>query len=308
MDSQKPFSNRKEFVRHIHKLLMHSVHEIVGTLHASSFVQGILNILFFLPVRYFANFFVEFDERTVRDGFPAAGRWLCDRFVSDIIVRGAETVPAEGPIMVVSNHPGAYDSFCILASLGREDLTAIISDIPFCMALPNVGPHLVYTNADVDVRMLAIREAIKRLQNGSAFLIFPTGLIDPDPSFMNHVFEELQNWSNSVELFLRRAPDTRLVITTVSHILQPKWVSHPLIKTQHTTHARRRMAEFIQVFNQFFIPWSIKSRPCITFGEPVSYADLKMMPGSIQENIIKLAGLQMKSHILEFNISGSPKK
>ncbi len=294
-------AERKEFVRTIHRLLMHSVHEILGTLKASAFVKFFVDLLFYLPVRYFARFFVTFDEKTNVEGFPNAGRWLCSRFVSDIEVRGMENIPAVGPLMIVSNHPGAYDSFCILATLGRRDLNAIISDIPFCMALPHVAPQLILTNSKVEVRMMAIREAIKRLQNGIAFLIFPTGLIDPDPSFNETAIAELQNWSNSIELFLRKAPDTRLLITTVSHILQPKWTRHVLLKTQPTPMTKRRMAEFIQVFNQFFIPWSKKSLPCITYGKPICYSELQRMDGSIQENIIRLAGIQMKDHMDYFN-------
>ena len=61
------------------------------------------------------------------------------------------------------------------------------------------------------------------------------------------------------------------------------------------------MAEFIQVLNQFFIPWSIKSTPCITFGKAVSYSDLKKIEGSIQENIIRLAAKQMESHMAMYN-------
>ncbi len=293
--------SHQEFVAYLHKLIMHSIHEILGTLKSPVFVKWLIDILFFFPIRYFAKFFVEFDERTKSEGFPAAGRWLCDRFVSDIKVRGGKNIPESGPIMIVSNHPGAYDSFCILATLGRRDLNAIISDIPFCMAMPNVAPNLIHTNSNVDVRMLAIREAIKRLQNGIAFLIFPTGLIDPDPSFMDNAVDELNNWSNSIELFLRRAPDTRLLITTVSHILQPKWTSHVMVKTQHTIMTKRRMAEFVQVLNQFFIPWSKKSIPCISYGKPITYEELKKMEGSIQENIIRFAGIQMKDHMEIFN-------
>jgi hypothetical protein len=294
-------SDHKLFVKTVHRLLMHSVHEILGTLNSSGFVQLIFNIIFYLPVRYFANFFADFDGITQKEGFQAAGKWLCRRFVSDIKVQGTENIPSNGSLMIVANHPGAYDSFCILATLGRDDLNAMISDIPFCMALPHVGPHLIYTNSEVDVRMLAIRDAIKRLQNGVAFLIFPTGFIDPDPSFMDNAIEELQGWSNSIELFLRRAPDTQLLVTTVSHILQPKWTKHLMVKTQYTPMTKRRMAEFVQVLNQFFIPWSIKSIPCITYGKPISYNDLRKMEGTIQENIIKLAGIQMKSHMAEFN-------
>jgi hypothetical protein len=301
MSTSSSPAGHKEFVKTIHHLLMHSVHEILGTLNASALVKFLLDLLFYLPVQYFARFFATFDEKTEVEGFPAAGRWLCDRFVSDIKVRGAENILPDGPLMIVSNHPGAYDSFCILATLGRKDLNAIISDIPFCMALPHVAPQLIYTNSKVEVRMMAIREAIKRLQNGIAFLIFPTGSIDPDPSFNDNAIVELQNWSNSIELFLRKAPDTRLLITTVSHILQPKWTRHILLKTQPTPMTKRRMAEFIQVFNQFFIPWSFKSLPCISYGKPISYSELKKMDGSVQENIIRLAGIQMKDHMVFFN-------
>jgi hypothetical protein len=257
--------------------------------------------LLFLPVRYFSKFFIELDEQVEKNGAPAAGRWLANRFVNDIHVQGFDNIPKEGPIMVVSNHPGAYDSFCILATMGREDLNAIISDIRVFMELPHVASHLIYTNEKVEVRMLAIREAIKRLQDGQSFLIFPTGFIDPDPSFMEGVFDELKNWSNSVELFLRRAPETQLVITTVSHVLQPKWMKNPLLRTQKTEMTKRRMAEFIQVLNQFFIPWSIKSTPCITFGKAISYTELKIMDGSIRENIIRLAAMQMESHMGKYN-------
>jgi hypothetical protein len=300
MNQENSPKNERLSVKVVHDLLMFSVYEILGS-SKSPLIRWLQYWLFFLPVRYFSKFFIELDEQVEKNGASAAGRWLANRFVDEIHVQGFENIPKEGPVMVVSNHPGAYDSFCILASMGREDLNAIISDIRVFMDLPHVAPHLIYTNEKVEVRMLAIREAIKRLQDGQSFLIFPTGLIDPDPSFMDGVFEELQDWSNSVELFLRRAPETQLVITTISHILQPKWTKSPFLLTQKTKMTKRRMAEFIQVLNQFFIPWSIKSTPRITFGKAVSYSDLRKMEGSIRENIIHLASIQMESHMGKYN-------
>ena len=301
MNNHMP-QDHKLSVNIVHDLLMFSVFEILGS-SKSPLIRWCQYWLLFLPVRYFSKFFIELDEQVENNGAPAAGRWLANRFVDDIRIQGFDNIPKEGPIMVVSNHPGAYDSFCILASMGREDLNAIISDIRVFMELPHVASHLIYTNEKVEVRMLAIREAIKRLQDGQSFLIFPTGLIDPDPSFMEGVYDELMNWSNSVELFLRRAPETQLVVTTVSHVLQPKWMKNPLLRTQKTEMTKRRMAEFIQVLNQFFIPWSIKSTPCITFGKAISYTELKKMDGSIRENIIRLAAIQMESHMEKYNKS-----
>ena len=49
----------------------------------------------------------------------AGSQWLLSQLVTGVTVRGAEAIPLTGPLIVVSNHPGAYDSVAILASLPR---------------------------------------------------------------------------------------------------------------------------------------------------------------------------------------------
>ncbi len=42
-----------------------------------------------------------------------------------------------GPLLVISNHAGAYDSVVIASLLGRNDLKFIGSDVAFLKNLPN---------------------------------------------------------------------------------------------------------------------------------------------------------------------------
>ena len=80
-------------------------------------------------------------------------------------MRGADAIPAVGPLVIASNHPGAYDSVAIIAHLPpRPDLMVLASDIPFLRRLPNIGPHLLYVSSDPHERMGAIRAMISTHQ------------------------------------------------------------------------------------------------------------------------------------------------
>ncbi len=55
--------------------------------------------------------------------------------------------------------------------------------------------------------MAAARSGIRHLQNGGALLLFGTGLIDPDPAVYPGAEKEIENWSPSIDLFLRHVPE-----------------------------------------------------------------------------------------------------
>ncbi|MCJ7658350.1 MAG: hypothetical protein MUO67_04280, partial [Anaerolineales bacterium] len=84
---------------------------------------------------------VPFDQITRDEGLPAASSWCLDQFCEGIRVVGKENVPAEGPLMVTSNHPGAYDGLVLFTEVGRKDMTWVSSEIPFLDALPNLREH-----------------------------------------------------------------------------------------------------------------------------------------------------------------------
>jgi hypothetical protein len=198
-----------------------------------------------------------------------------------------ENIPAEGPCVIASNHPGAYDSVAIVANIFRPDLKVIISDIPFLGMLPNIGPRFIYAAlGDSAMGMRAVRESVRHLQSGGALLIFSTGLVDPDPEVWNNAVEHIAAWSPSLDLFMRKAPGTCLVPTVASGVVSPKWAFHPLTRLAKEGWPRRRMAEFGQVVSQLVRPGRELYTPHVSFGSAMSAEDLGGKEADLMSAII----------------------
>jgi hypothetical protein len=231
------------------------------TLHAiglpeHSPLRPLLRPVFWPIAGSFARFAAEFDDRVGRDGMAEAARWAALRYVASFDVRGTGTIPATGPLLVASNHPGVYDVLLVAASLPRPDLKIIVSDIPFARSLAYTAAHVIYTATDSYSRMAALRAMISHLRAGGAVLIFASGLVDPDPAFLPGAREALETWSASLELCVRQVPQTAVVPIIVSGVLAPQdW-------------ERRKLAEFVQVIQQILFRRQFGLRPRVSFGAP----------------------------------------
>jgi hypothetical protein len=199
----------------------------------------------------------------------------------DITARGSESVPQTGPLLVISNHAGAYDSVVIAARLGRNDLKFIGSNVAFLKNLPNTSEHFLFVSEDDAYnRMAAARSGIRHLQAGGALLLFGTGLIDPDPAVYPGAEKEIENWSSSIDLFLRQVPDANVVVTIVSGIVSPRWARHPVTWLKRIDWQKRRLAEFGQVLQQLFFPGRLYVSPRLSFAPPVPVAQLQRESGT----------------------------
>lgn len=94
--------------------------------------------------------------------------------------------PAAGPLLVVSNHPGAYDALVLLAALGRRDVAIVAADRVFLRALPALAPHLLFVadGGSPAGRVSGVRHALAHLRSGGVLLHFGAGEIEPDPAFV----------------------------------------------------------------------------------------------------------------------------
>ncbi|MCG2784268.1 MAG: hypothetical protein L6461_04105 [Anaerolineae bacterium] len=99
-----------------------------GRHHPARFV---LEPLFSSAAHRFARIAVTFDQDVATHGFREAARCLLPRFTREVHVRGAEYIPTEGPLLVVSNHPGTINGLAIASSLPRPDLKIVASGVPF---------------------------------------------------------------------------------------------------------------------------------------------------------------------------------
>ena len=243
----------------------------------TTWLQRTLLWLFHGLIEQFARGGLTFDQIVAAQGLQPAAAWLLERFCTNYRACGLETIPSEGPLLLASNHPGSIDSLLIMASLSRPDLKLIANDIPFLQCLPATSAHLIYSarTKDISKRMSAVRLAISHLQSGGALAIMGTGLIDPDPEVYPDAAASLDQWSPSIELFLRQVPQTQVVVAILSGVLSPRWASHPITWLRKEPRRKRLLAEIGQVAEQAFFPRRRFLTPSITFSRPVCLSELQ---------------------------------
>ncbi len=287
------------------KLLSDSlINEIVNAvgLPRNRFWFRLFNPVFHAPTRRLAEIGVTLNRKIAAEGVDNATGWALTNWCRDIQVNGAGNVPASGPVLVVSNHAGAYDSFVICSQMKRRDFKVISSDISFFKNLPNVTRHAIFLTDNPVDRMTATRAGIRHMQNGGALLIFGTGLIDPDPAVYPGAMRHIDNWSPSIDLFLRTVPGLLLVPCIVSSVVSPKWAHHPITLLRRIDWQKRRIAEFGQVLQQLFRPGTLYVNPRICFGPPVDLVTLRAESSSerVLPAVISRGKALLKEHCETF--------
>jgi 1-acyl-sn-glycerol-3-phosphate acyltransferase len=246
-------------------------------LSPTAWYRKLISPVVWRPTNLFARMAAGFDEIVGRSGIREATHWLLPRFVKGIEVQGVENIPSQGPLLIAANHPGAYDGLTIIANLPRDDVRIVSSQIPFITSLPFLSHHMVFTPHPEKThdRMATVRAMIRRLRDGDALLIFPSGGIDPDPAVLPGAVEALESWSRSLQIALRRVPQTQVLLAIVSGVLSPKYTEHPLTRVREGIRNRIRIAEFLQVIQQIRLPQRLLLSPKVTFDRPLAAEELR---------------------------------
>ena len=262
-----------------------------------------LGWLFRQPTQNFARIFARADQAVAQGGMSAGCRSVMADLDVSLQVSGQEHIPTHGPVLIVANHPGAYDSVAIGSCVRRQDLRIIVYETGFYHALPNIDPWFIYATNEPAGRMLALRTAIQHLQTGGCVLQFGSGTIEPDPSLVSDAQRALDSWSRSVEIMLRKAPDTLLVLAIASGVLLKRFARHPLTYLRRGAVNRRRLAEFTQVITQLLSPRKVQARARVSFAAPVSTAVLasESRDGRWMGPILERARMLLAAHMREFS-------
>ena len=239
--------------------------------------HSFLKPLVWKPMFRFSEMATIFDYRVVQEGWQKASAWFITHFVDQVKSLGAETLPNEGPLVVASNHPGAYDSLVISSLVPRDDLKIISSDIPFVKQLPDTSKHMIFTAADPHTRMQAARKALRHLKDGGALLVFARATMDPDPAFMPGSEEEISRWTSSLGLFLRSVPQTQVAISLISGVLVPRYIKHPATLFRKGRVNKQRLSEFFQVMHQILAPGKLLVSPNLSFTPPFTLDDIDLV-------------------------------
>ncbi len=255
--------------------------------------------LFEKATQRFAKLGVGLDRVVAEQGVAAGARWVLPHFVKDFAACGVENIPADGPLVIASNHPAACDSLVISAHVERPDYKIIIGDIPFFEHLPHVSQHAIYAPdpGNLHGRMEVMRQSIRHLEDGGALLLFARGSIEADPAFMPEADAEFGLWSRSLEIFLRRVPRTRVLVTIVSGVIARAAYHHPFTWFRRQRPDRQRLAFMYQMLRQILAGREIFGlTPRVSFGDLIGLSE-SCTPECALNEITASAQRLLQSHL-----------
>ncbi|WP_437973504.1 1-acyl-sn-glycerol-3-phosphate acyltransferase [Sorangium sp. So ce295] len=195
---------------------------------APAWVRRAGRAAFAVPSWPLGRVLARFDRRTGEAGLHVAAREALAGFGARWTADAAP--PSRGALLVVSNHPGAYDALALMAALGREDLMIVAADRRFLRALPHVSRRLLFVPIDevgaiaLAARSAGVRRALRHLRRGGALLHFPAGRIEADPAFAGQGDALLAAWHPSAGTLLRAAAAAggRAAVAIVSGVHSPR--------------------------------------------------------------------------------------
>lgn len=218
-----------------------------------------------VPARRLARQIVAYDEIVGEGGLAAGGAWALERMSRSAKVGGLENVPREGPLLLVSNHPGLADAVALFAATPREDLRVVAADRPFLEALPNTRRYLLTVSEVSPGRFGLVRAATRHLRQGGSVLTFPGGRIEPDPAVLPGALEALDRWSSSIDLFARLTPGLAVVPVIVSGVISHAALRNPLTRLRRQRRDREWLAASLQMLAPALRDVTVR----VEFGRPV---------------------------------------
>ena len=260
-------------------------------------LRTMLEPLVWFSAHRFAGMAAKLDNTITQYGLRQALREFAAPFVRDVKIDGSEHIPQDGPLLIVSNHPGSIDGIAIGTCLPRDDLNVVATGFPLLQRLPSASQRLIFVDPHAPMNITGVRSTINHLQSGGAVLIFPSGRVEPDPAILPNARQALQNWSPSIELFLRKVPETQVMVTIVSGVLSPIFLHNPLIRMWSGMRDPLAIAEVTQVVTQMILKKRFRMTPRISFDIPRTVSELRRDYESAYQSILAKASNLMANHL-----------
>lgn len=282
------------------------VDEVVGAvgLPKNRFYHRLIWKLINPVTERFAHVGLNFERTLKEDGFPAASKWVLSLFCKPAKTHYHQEIPQDGPLLVVANHPGAYDGVVYASQLGRKDVSLIATEIPYLRLLPLTSSHLIYAARDNSTnRAIAMRQIIRHLRSGGAMIYFASGHRDPDTAVYPGSVKNIDAWLPVFDFFYKYVPGLRILPTIGSGILSEHWAYHPVTRVRRKQLDRQRLAEFCQVISQLVHPGKLLVTPAVSFGRAVTQQDLDRqgVNGDYQDAIVAQGKDLLQDHVQRFD-------
>lgn len=242
----------------------------VGARGLSPFLRGMVERAARVPSRRLGRTLAHFDALIDHVGIARAARAALASFGVRLEVDGA--VRSRGPLLVVTNHPGAYDALSTLAALGRDDVAFVASDRAFLRAMPALSAHLLFVDdARAFDRLAGLRRAVAWLAEGRALVQFGAGAIEPDARFVASGGDLLGPWSEGTGVLAARAAalEASIVPAFVSGVHSVRAKGLRVVRW-----AERRGITTIAPLIQATVPGFRDVAVSVRFGAPIARAVL----------------------------------
>ncbi|MEJ2549284.1 MAG: hypothetical protein P8Z34_01225 [Anaerolineales bacterium] len=160
--------------------------------------------------------------------------------------------------------------------------------------LKSMRDHFILVSRNTFERLAVVREVIRHLQEGGAVLIFPRGLIEPDPQVLTGATESLSRWSPSLEVMLRRVPQAHLSVTIIRGVLSSWSIKNPLTRLRRSIHDKQVIAEISQAVQHLFLPRTLAIAPRLNYAPPMTFNDIvERYHGSNPMDVIRQTAAQL---------------
>src|SRR6185436_13027014 len=245
-----PTVDDSERLREFHAICRRDL-AILSGVEKSRVGRWLLNTALGGQLRRFADNMALFNTELVTRGLAEAATALCTRYGGRVVAEGLEHIPADGPLLLVSNHPGMFDTLAIYATLPRSDVRALARPQPLLGMLSSLAPNLLMLPDEGAGRAGGLRQVLQLLRADGALLIYPAGHLEPEPLLLGHhglngssPHEPLGPWSSGVgtlvKLAVRQGVPLQIVPVSLAGVLSTstwRWFG-PLLKLRRTVRGR----------------------------------------------------------------------
>jgi hypothetical protein len=261
----------------------------------------LFRIIMHLPARKFGEILHQIDQGAFAQGIHGGALNVLHQFVTRLEIRGWAT-PTEGPLLVVSNHPGGTDPFVLASAIARPDLYILSQNHIVYDALPNLKGFLVCMAEDRSDGHLAIRKLLSLLKNQKCVLLYPGGDLELDPALFPTSGNLLRDWSRSVALLLSRTPEALVQPVILRGTISRQLWNNRLVRISKSITTQLQIAMIAQIAVQQLKQDAFPVQTTLIKGKPLHARelDINLDPDSIHKALMAVVNELIRSDPLRY--------